>query len=360
MSSADNPSPIHKISLPGYEILIGSCGPDIGSILEGLKPSAVILLIDEHSEELCLPRWKDQGLPVNHTITIPSGEKHKSLDTCEKIWQRLFAFRADRRSVMINLGGGVIGDMGGFCASTYMRGMPFIQVPTTLLSQVDASIGGKLGIDFYGLKNSIGLFQDPTAVIVDPAFLVTLPHKELRSGYAEVIKHGLIKDAQLWQQFLAEEDWTNLNWRDVVEASLLVKKAVVIDDPYEKGIRKILNFGHTIGHAIESVMLEAGKPILHGDAIAAGMIAEAYLSEKIHTLPPVDLEKISTYLLSVYGKLNLEGITYDALEKKMIHDKKNMGTDINFSLLDRIGSCGINHSASEEAIRESLDYYRGL
>lgn len=360
MSSSDNPAPIHKISLSNYEILLGPCGPDIGSILEKLKPSAVILLLDEHTEDLCLPQWKEQGLPVDHTITIPSGEKHKTLATCEKIWQRLFAFKADRGSVMINLGGGVIGDMGGFCASTFMRGMPFIQVPTTLLSQVDASIGGKLGVDFYGLKNSIGLFRDPTAVIVDPAFLATLPHKELRSGYAEVIKHGLIKDAQLWQQLLTAEDWTKLHWTDVVKASLLVKKEVVLADPYEKGVRKILNFGHTIGHAIESVMLEAGKPIMHGDAIAAGMIAESYLSEKIHTLPATDLEKISTYLLSIYGKLNLEGVTYDTLEKKMIHDKKNMGTGINFSLLDRIGACGINHTASEELIRESLDYYHEL
>lgn len=360
MPSSNNPTPIHKINLSNYEILIGNCGPDIGNILEGLQPSAVIILLDEHTEELCLPQWKEQGLRVDHTITIPSGEKHKSLDTCKKIWQRLFAFKADRRSVMINFGGGVIGDMGGFCASTYMRGMPFIQVPTTLLSQVDASIGGKLGVDFYGLKNSIGLFRDPTAVMVDPAFLATLPHKELRSGFAEVIKHGLIKDAKLWQQILAAEDWTNLNWADVVKASLLVKKQVVADDPYEKGLRKILNFGHTIGHAIESVMLEAEKPILHGDAIAAGMIAESFLSEKIHTLPPSDLEKISTYLLSIYGKLNLEGITYEALEKKMIHDKKNMGTGINFSLLDHIGACSINHSANEELIRESLDYYNGL
>jgi 3-dehydroquinate synthase len=360
MSPSENPSSIHTISLTNYEIFIGSSAADIDRILNELQPSSVILLLDEHTEELCLPRWKEQGLPVHHTITIPSGERHKSLVTCEKIWQRLFAFRADRSSVMINLGGGVIGDMGGFCASTYMRGMSFIQVPTTLLSQVDASIGGKLGIDFHGLKNSIGLFRDPTAVIVEPAFLKTLPPKELRSGYAEVIKHGLIRDAQLWQQLLAAEDWTKLNWSDIVKASLLVKKEVVKDDPFEKGVRKILNFGHTIGHAIESVMLEAGKPILHGDAIAAGMIAESYLSEKIHTLSPTDLEKISTYLLSIYGKLNLEGIGYDALEKKMIHDKKNMGSSINFSLLDHIGACSINHSASEELIRESLEYYRGL
>ena len=349
-----------RINLPNYEILVGACAGQVKTVLEKLNPSKTVVLVDQHTEELCLPILAGQGIDFDHKITIPSGEKHKILPTCEKIWQRLFAFKADRQSVLVNLGGGVAGDMGGFCASTYMRGMNFVQVPTTLLSQVDASIGGKLGIDFYGLKNSIGLFRDPAAVIVDPKFLNTLPLKELRSGYAEVIKHGLISSFDLWQQITKSDDWTEQDWEQVIQTSILVKKEVVEGDPFERGIRKILNFGHTIGHAVESVMIEIEKPILHGEAIAAGMIAEAFLSNKIGTLPEEDLIKITTYLISVYGKLDLKDISIDALNKKMTHDKKNTGAQINFSFIDQIGKASVNHTASEAMIRESLDYYQSL
>ncbi|NND33148.1 MAG: 3-dehydroquinate synthase [Saprospiraceae bacterium] len=360
MPLADKPQEFDRISLPGCEILVGPCVAELRSLVGKLNPSMVVILVDQHTEEYCLPILKEEGIAFDHTITIPAGEKHKSLPTCEKIWQRLFAFKADRRSLLINLGGGVAGDMGGFCASTYMRGMPFIQIPTTLLSQVDASIGGKLGIDFYGLKNSIGLFQDPVCVLVDPIFLQTLPAKELRSGFAEVIKHGLIRDHILWQKISGSADWARQNWDEVIHTSILIKKEVVEEDPQEKALRKILNFGHTIGHAIESVMIEIEKPILHGEAIAAGMIAESYLSQVGGTLPQKELAKIGDYLLSIYGKLDLDNVPVDSLIKKMLHDKKNVGEEINFTFLDRIGRASINHSASRDLIRESLDYYQSL
>ncbi|MCB0685948.1 MAG: 3-dehydroquinate synthase [Saprospiraceae bacterium] len=348
------------IHLTGYQIHIGSCLDRLNHLIQNNAPSKVIVLADHHTEESCLTVLKQGGLTYDSSIVIAAGEKHKSLSTCEKIWQRLFDLKADRHSLLINLGGGVIGDMGGFCASTYMRGISFIQVPTTLLSQVDASIGGKLGIDFYGLKNSIGLFKDPLSVLVDPGFLATLPAKELRSGYAEVVKHGLIRDRDLWEKITQVNDWSNQPWQKVIHQSLLVKKDVVAEDPLEKSIRKILNFGHTIGHAIESVMIDIERPILHGEAVAAGMIAEAFLSHRHGTLTSEDLATITTYLLSVYGQLPIQELDFEKLIRKMGHDKKNIGSAINFTFLDSIGSSSINHTATIEQIRESIDYYSSL
>ncbi|MCL4111897.1 UNVERIFIED_CONTAM: hypothetical protein GTU68_063549 [Idotea baltica] len=325
--------------------------------IDGQSPSKVFILADHLTEQHCLPRLVKSGITYDEIIIVPSGEKHKSLETCEKIWKRLFGLKADRKSLLINLGGGVISDMGGFCASTYMRGMNFIQVPTTLLSQVDASIGGKLGVDFYGLKNSIGLFRDPLAVIADPVFLQTLPTRELRSGFAEVVKHGLIKDSSLWQEIIAAETWSAQNWEKVIINSLAVKKAVVEEDPFETGLRKILNFGHTIGHAIESVMIDMDRPILHGEAIAAGMIAEAFLSNKTGSLSDEDLKLISDYFTGIYGKLEMDSVSADKLIKKMQSDKKNRGAEINFTFLTKIGGSTFNQTANKEEIVESLSYY---
>ena len=351
---------LKTLQLPGYQIFIGNCTDNVRSIIDEMKPSKVIVLADNHTEESCLKQLKGAGIRTDASIVIASGEKHKTLVTCEKIWQRLFDLKVDRHSMLINLGGGVIGDMGGFCASTYMRGIPFIRIPTTLLSQVDASIGGKLGIDFYGLKNSIGLFKDPIAVMIDPDFLKTLPVKELRSGFAEVVKHGLIRDKKLWQHVIQVEEWSNQPWLDVIHQSLIVKQQVVLEDPFERNTRKILNFGHTIGHAIESVMIDIERPILHGEAIAAGMISEAYLSYKYGDLSEEELTQITQYLISVYGNLPLQDLEFDQLMRKMSHDKKNLGTAINFTFLDKIGASSINHTANPVQIKESIDYYVNL
>ncbi|MCB0669383.1 MAG: 3-dehydroquinate synthase [Saprospiraceae bacterium] len=348
------------LHLPNYQIFIGETLNFINTLISEKDPSKVIVLADHHTEESCLALLKDGGLKYDSSIIIAAGEKHKSLGTCEKIWQRLFDLKADRHSLLINLGGGVIGDMGGFCASTFMRGIPFIQVPTTLLSQVDASIGGKLGIDFYGLKNAIGLFHDPLAVLIDPEFLKTLPNKELRSGFAEVIKHGLIRDRSIWDKITAVDEWSDQPWQEVIYESLKVKQKVVLEDPFEEGTRKILNFGHTIGHAIESVMIDIDRPVLHGEAVAAGMIAEAYLSNRCGQLSTEELATITEYLKSVYGQIPVNEIEFDRLLRKMTHDKKNVGSSINFTFLEKIGASSINHTVSPEEIKESIDYYIDL
>jgi 3-dehydroquinate synthase len=350
-----------KIPVQDYEIHVGSCLSELQQCWEDIAPSRTFILVDEQTEKYCLPLLMDNaGFEPSAVITIPSGEKYKSLSTCEKIWRRLFDLKADRNALLINLGGGVIGDMGGFCASTYMRGFSFIQVPTTLLAQVDASIGGKLGIDYYDLKNAIGLFRNPVAVFMEPAFLQSLPSRELRSGYAEVVKHGLIHDRNLWDACHNIEKLNEVDWNKLILPSLDVKKYVVDQDPLEKGLRKILNFGHTIGHAVESVRLEADKPLLHGEAIVIGMITEAYLSHTLGRLPESELEQITRYLLEIYGKQELKSEHFRSMIRKMTHDKKNRGQEINFTFLEKIGKAVINQTAEEEAIKASLSYYQKL
>ena len=345
--------PVHD-----YDIHVGDCLAEVDNVYKKIKPSKVFVLVDENTEKYCLPRFRDETkTEISEVITIPSGEKYKALGTCEKIWRRLFNLRADRNSLLINLGGGVIGDMGGFCASTYMRGIPFVQIPTTLLSQVDASIGGKLGIDYYDLKNSIGIFRNPVCVLIDPTFLQTLPSREVRSGYAETIKHGLIEDKKLWNTCTDILDLSKVSWNDIITESLGVKKKVVEMDPLEKGRRKVLNFGHTIGHAIESVMMKEDKSLLHGEAIAIGMVAEAFLSCKNGDLPEAQLEEITAYLIHIYGQREIDKSLFKPFMQKMRHDKKNIGAEINFTFLKSIGKSVINQSANQEEIIESLAYY---
>ncbi len=261
--------------------------------------------------------------------------------------------------MIINLGGGVTGDMGGFCASTYKRGIRFINIPTTLLSQVDASVGGKLGIDFNGFKNHIGVFNEPEAVLISDQFLKTLPQTELRSGYAEVIKHGLISDENYFRSLLFE-DWEQQDWEKIIKKSVSIKKEVVLQDPKESGLRKILNFGHTIGHALESHYLDSKKHLLHGEAIAIGMICEAYLSHQKTNLPQEHLSEISDSLLRIYGKLEIDENEIPEIIRLCSQDKKNEGTVLNFSLLAKIGSCGFNIPVSTAEIRAAIDYYRRL
>jgi 3-dehydroquinate synthase len=315
----------------------------------------VAVLVDENTKKLCYPKISE-ALPHHSLIEIVSGESNKTLATCTKIWQALTDMGMDRKGVLLNLGGGVIGDMGGFCASTYKRGISFFQSPTTLLSQVDASVGGKLGIDFNGLKNHIGVFAEPEAVLVYQSFLETLPEKELRSGLAEILKHGLIADRQHWD--LAK----NVNYKavniDLIEASVEIKKKVVTQDPKEGGIRKILNFGHTIGHAIETHFLEIpGERLLHGEAIAVGMICEAYLSHKLTGMHKNSLEEITDVLKNIYKPKAIEPELFDHFLTLMGHDKKNEAGKVKFSLLKNIGECTYNIEADESLVKESLHYF---
>jgi len=265
----------------------------------------------------------------------------------------------DRQSLVINLGGGVTGDMGGFCASVYKRGMRFINIPTTLLAQVDASVGGKLGIDYMGYKNHLGVFTEPLSVLISQEFLPTLPEDEFRSGYAEVLKHGLIKNEQYFS-CLKTTDWQNQSWPDIIEKSISIKKEIVEKDPKEEGLRKILNFGHTIGHAVESYYLDTSDHLLHGEAIAIGMLAEAYLSHTKMRLSQDDLSRINNTLLEIFGKKHLSPSDFGSIASLCLQDKKNTGKIINCSLLKRIGECEYNIPISEEDILSALNYYHEL
>ncbi len=352
---------METISLSTYRIHLGPAAAPLGALLEAGDYSQLLVLVDEHTEALCLPRLAPALTPYGYSVLrIPAGEQHKNIDTCRSIWQQLMDARADRKALLINLGGGVIGDMGGFCAATFKRGLEFVQVPTTLLAQVDASIGGKLGVDFGQVKNSIGLFGNPVAVLIDPAFLQTLPLRELRSGFAEMIKHSLIADAGQWVAFQAIGQLADIDWQPLIGPSLRIKQRIVEADPTERGIRKALNFGHTIGHAVEGVALETDRPLLHGEAIAIGMICEAYLSHRQAGLSVEELEQISAFILRMYDHYPLAEAHFDSFFELMVNDKKNEGRQINFSLLPAIGSVKINCTAQLTDIEDSLLYYNGL
>ena len=323
--------------------------------------SHLAVIVDENTRKHCYPRIREQ-LPEHICIEVPSGEEHKNLRTCQQIWEAMTAARLDRKSLVLNLGGGVIGDMGGFCAATYQRGIDFIQLPTSLLAQVDASIGGKLGIDFKGLKNHIGLFREPHSVWIDPRFLDTLPRRELRSGFAEIVKHCLIADREMWDNIrenpLSEQDFATL-----IAHSVEIKKAIVAADPQEKGQRKLLNFGHTIGHAIETFFMESPDHdrILHGEAIAAGMIAESWLSWQRKMLSEAHFDEVQTYIREVFGSIPLSGEVISSIIGYARHDKKNERQKILASLLsEHPGQAVFNVAISEEDIREALRAYREL
>lgn len=332
---------------------------DLASLLREITFSQLFVLADENTAKYCLPRIQSMLPAETHYLTIQPGEKNKTIQTCTQIWASMTEAQLDRKALFLNLGGGVIGDMGGFCASIYKRGIRFINLPTTLLSQVDASVGGKLGVDFEGLKNHLGVFNEPETVIIAPEFLTTLPHNELRSGFAEIIKHGLIRDKAYFES-LKFDYWAASNWTDLIRHSVEIKKAVVQEDPKESGLRKILNFGHTIGHAFETYYLDGPKHLLHGEAIAVGMICEAYLSKKKLNLSEADLESIQTAFLKVYGKINIAAEDLEQVLDFCLQDKKNEGSTLMFSLLNSIGDCTYNIPVSREEILESIHYYQSL
>jgi 3-dehydroquinate synthase len=326
------------------------------SVFKDSSHSQIALLADEHTKRLCYPLLKPL-LPRHTLITIKSGEERKNLETCSYIWQQLTDKNFDRKALLVNLGGGVIGDMGGFCASTYKRGIDFMQIPTTLLSQVDASVGGKLGIDFNGFKNHIGVFQEPVAVLIATEFLSTLTKSEVRSGFAEIIKHCLIADATMWDK-IRKRDLDKQNWTELVPHSVEIKKKVVAQDPTEKGLRKILNFGHTVGHAVESYFLvQAKKRLLHGEAIAIGMICESYISHRRDLLDEKSLNAIEEFLFSVYGRVKIMSQDIEAIIPLTKQDKKNTGGTIQCVLLNGIGKPVYDQKLSVPDIYEALQYY---
>lgn len=350
---------MNKISLSDYEIIFDDSLQSLNNFLSENKYSTVFVLVDENTNEYCLPVLKNIITDFK-IIEIKSGEVNKNLSSCEIIWQQLIENNADRKALFINLGGGVIGDMGGFAASCYKRGIDFINIPTTLLSQVDSSIGGKLGIDFKYGKNLIGLFRNPKKVFISPQFFKTLPPRQFINGWAEIFKHALIQDKTQWQHY-KELDILNTDMNDVVYHSLLIKKVVVETDPFEKGLRKILNFGHTIGHAIEAYSLENEKDsLLHGEAIAIGMICEAYLSVKRSGLTENELKEIETVLLKHFPKYDISNFDTEKLLNIISIDKKNERTTILAALLSEIGKCEYDIQISKEEIKESIAYYISL
>ncbi len=319
--------------------------------------SQIGVLADSNTKTHCYSAIKN-ALPIHHLLEVPPGEDHKNLDTCKLVWQLLTDMNFDRHALLIILGGGVLGDLGGFCAATYKRGIDFMIVPTTLLAQVDASIGGKLGIDFQHYKNQIGVFCQPKATIIDPSFLNTLPERELRSGFAEVIKHCLISDSAQWQAIrtknLKEQDWTTL-----VHHSVEFKKSVTEKDPHEKGLRKILNFGHTIGHALESYFLAEGNRIFHGEAIAMGMVMESFIAFHKEMITETELNEITSYLIQIFEKQEMPWGD-SALIQLTRQDKKNRDNKILMALPEGIGKAQWDVTVSEEELEKSFDYYRSI
>tara|TARA_R110001583_G_scaffold84281_5_gene221868 strand:- start:23374 stop:24441 length:1068 start_codon:yes stop_codon:yes gene_type:complete len=325
------------------------------------KPSTIFILVDENTNNNCLPLLLQQletEQPIE-IIEIEPGEVHKNLETCTGVWNALTELGADRKSLLLNLGGGVITDLGGFVASTFKRGICFVNIPTTLLSMVDASVGGKTGIDLGVLKNQIGLFSDPEMVVVDPLYLETVSQRELRSGLAEIIKYGLTYDVKLWNEILNFKDFNINDLTSLIHRSIEIKNEVVTEDPKEAGIRKVLNFGHTLGHAIESYFLESVEKenLTHGEAIAIGMITEAYISEKLLNFPSEKVKNIKSIILSIYKKVIIKTTDYQAIMELLIHDKKNVGGQVNFVLLSDLEKYKLDCKVEKELIIEALEYY---
>lgn len=341
--------------LPEHIRLTQSPGEELAAFLTEKKYSQIVVVTDTNTKQHCYPLLKGH-LPKHTVLETMSGEEFKNLETCTFLWQQLTALRIDRHAVLIVVGGGVLGDMAGFCAATYKRGIDFVLAPTTLLAQADASIGGKLGIDFDNFKNHIGVFQQPALTLLHSGFLKTLPESELRSGFAEVIKHALISDNTLWNEIrskkLHEQDWGKL-----LQHSANFKYSVIEQDPKENGIRKVLNAGHTIGHALESYLLGKGKKVTHGEAVAAGLVAEAYLAFEREFISQTKLNAIISYVKEIFGKLTFKEIETDAIAAYALQDKKNKGNEILCVLLKEEGSAGWDYTISLQDVKGALSFY---
>ncbi len=332
--------------------------------------SKIFVIVDEHTSKYCLPDLYlgFKLIEQAEILEIKSGESFKSLDSCHGLWEELADRKADRKSLIINLGGGVLCDMGGFVASTYKRGIRFLNIPTTLMAQVDASIGGKQGVDFNHVKNLLGVFQNPIAVFINPGFLATLADIHLLSGFAEMIKHALIANPlyldllkSVSKDDIACKDFNPDFWKDLICESVKIKNSIVLEDPFEKGIRKKLNFGHSFGHAFESWFLDQNDQTKsHGECVAMGMHAEAFLSYRYCNLSRQNLSLISDMLLKYFNKKLVKLSDYDTILSYLLHDKKNQRGRFNFTLLSEIGKAHIDHYCDKDILIMALDYYRNL
>lgn len=353
---------MNTISATDYSIVFSeNAYVNVKDLIHQNQYSKIFILVDENTNSYCVPEF----LPLLATeipfkiIEMESGEGNKNIQTCLKVWNALTDFGADRKSLILNLGGGVITDLGGFVASTFKRGLDFINIPTTLLGMVDASVGGKNGVDLGALKNQVGTITNPKMVVIDTRFLNTLPQNEMRSGLAEILKHGLIADKKYWALFLnlVQLDLTKLDF--LIHKAIVIKNEIVRQDPNENGIRKALNFGHTLGHAIESYFLENEEKttLLHGEAIAIGMILESYISLQQNLITVEDYFQIKTTLKSIFGTVEILEKDLTPICNLLIHDKKNEYGKVQFVLLDGIGKVKLNQEVSNEVIRSSfIDY----
>jgi 3-dehydroquinate synthase len=354
---------MQTIQANGYEVHFNENGYDLlHKFIADNNYSSLFILVDSNTNEKCLLRFlsflaTDKNIEI---IEIEAGEIEKNITTCVEIWSILTELGADRKSVLLNLGGGVITDIGGFVASTFKRGIDFINIPTTLLAMVDASIGGKNGVDLGNLKNQIGVINSPKMVLVDTVYLNTLPQNEMRSGLAEMLKHGLIADANYWGEFkdLSQSDFADFDV--LIHRSIEIKNEIVTQDPTENGIRKALNFGHTLGHAIESYFLENENKnsLLHGEAIAVGMILESYISGQKKLISESEYDEIKKVIAAIFEKIPFEENDIQPILDLLIHDKKNEYGKIQFSLLDGIGAITINQEVDNKLIIKSFEDYK--
>lgn len=341
-------------------ILSSNLEKSLTDAITSQKADKLFVLTDETTQKLCLPLIKDfPCMSGASPIVIKAGDENKSLEAVVHVWEELQHMGATRHSLLINLGGGMVTDLGGFAASTFKRGIHLINIPTTLLSMVDASVGGKTGFNFGGLKNEIGVFRNASSVILDTTFLNTMDHENILSGYAEMLKHGLINNEKMLAELLTfdvEHPDLNVLQRMVAE-SVEVKQRIVLEDPTEQGIRKALNLGHTIGHAFESLALKR-QPVLHGYAVAWGLVCELYLSVVKMGFPTERMRQVVRFIFDNYGRMPISCNDYPTLIELMTHDKKNVAGKINFTLLGAVGDIRINQTATKEEIEEALDFYR--
>ena len=351
---------MNSITTPSYSVHFNETAyVALNNHLAKSNYSKIFILVDENTHNCCLPIFmsKIEGEYDFEIIEIEEGEINKNIATCTQVWEVLSELDADRKSAMINLGGGVVTDLGGFVASCFKRGIEFINVPTTLLSMVDASVGGKTGVDLGPLKNQVGVINQPQIVLVDTDFLNTLDQRQLNSGFAEMLKHGLISDAAYWETLKGLAGFDNLD--EYILRSVAIKNEVVQQDPTEQHLRKILNYGHTLGHAVESYFLESKdhELLLHGEAIAVGMILEGYLSHKLTGLGKSALEDIKATFLGRYKKVEFESKDIDTILTLLKFDKKNSHGNINFVLLKKIGEPAIDIKVTPDLLEEAFAYY---
>ena len=350
-----------KIDTKDYTIYFGEAGYKyLAAYIKEKKYSKIFVLSDTHTHECCVYAFL-QRLPFEvEVIEVEVGEEHKNLETCLSLWQTLSDLEGDRKSLLINIGGGVVTDMGGFVASTFMRGIDFINIPTSLLAMVDASIGGKTGVDLGVLKNQIGVINNPQLLLIDVNYLNTLPKEEFRSGLAEMFKHGLIQSAAYWDKMKQLSDLTTDDLEEIIYESVLIKHRVVEQDPKEQGLRKILNFGHTLGHAIESYYLaHRPKRLLHGEAVAIGMVLAAFLSHKLLHFSWEKVEEIKAILLDYFPKEEFSTQEIATIQDLLKYDKKNAYGRIYFVLLEEIGKPKWNIEVEESLIQQAFAYYQG-